>query len=362
LIKFIRANGKLISTPAFFPDATRAVIKSLTPHDLADAGVEGIVINTYHLLFTPGSKIIKKAGGAHKFMNFKGHIISDSGGFQMLSLIHKSKKFGKITDKGIKLTYPGFKEVLFTPEKCIDAQFDLGSDIMICLDDCPGIDASKKEIDESVERTVKWAERCKKRFQENLNKNGNSTNRPLLFAVVQGGSYTALRVNCAKALVKLSFDGYAFGGWPMTRKNELDIKFLKLVSDNTPKNSAKYALGVGKPEEIAKCVKMGYSIFDCVLPTRDARHKRLYVFNKNPSKTKDLTKRSFYGYLDLGKTMYSNNKGPIDKYCSCYACKHYTRSYIHHLFKIKDSLAHRLCTIHNVYMYTTVIKRIRELG
>lgn len=359
--KILKVKGKTIKLPTFFPDATRGVIKSLDSKDLRDAMVEGVVVNTYHLMHIPGSHLIQQAQGINKLMNWKGHTISDSGGFQMLSLIHKNKDFGTITDKGIHLTTPGFKKQLFTPEKCIQTQFEIGADIFICLDDCPAINANEAATKDAVERTIKWAKRCKDEFDREINFRKLSTNkRPILFAVVQGGRYAYLRKKCAKALVDIGFDGYAFGGWPIL-DGKLDVKALKLVAEYTPKDAPKYALGVGRPEEVAQCIAMGYSIFDCVLPTRDARHERLYVFNKDPKKIKDFTKDDFYEFLNINKDMYLTDYSPLCKHCECFSCKNYSRAYITHLFKIKDSLAHRLCTIHNLYMYSTVIRRLRNL-
>ncbi len=356
------ARGRTINLPAFFPDATRGVLKSLEAKHLTECGVEGVVVNTFHLMFTPGIEIVKSLGGIRNFMGWDGHIISDSGGFQMLSLIHKNSSFGKIMDDGIKLTVPSFSTVFFSPELCIRNQFIIGSDIVICLDDCPGINATREQIEISVERTISWAQRCKNEFNQQLKHHKlTSANRPLLFAVIQGGSYVDLRKKCADALLKVGFDGYGYGGWPMTRSKILDSEYLSIVSKLVPNEFPKYALGVGMPDEIAKCVELGYSIFDCVLPTRDARHKRLYVINEEQITKSSLLTKEFYSFINISKTFYAKDSTPICERCDCFTCKNYSKAYLHHLFKIKDTLAYRLASIHNLFTYSSVIKAIRDL-
>ncbi|MEK7595339.1 MAG: tRNA guanosine(34) transglycosylase Tgt [Patescibacteria group bacterium] len=352
--------SNLIKNPHFFPDATRGVLKTIDSTDLQNTSTKGIVVNTYHLLFSPGSDILAKAGGIKKFMSYDGFVISDSGGFQVFSLIRKNKKFGTMADEGINLTAPNSPKIAFTPEMCIDTQFKIGSDIMICLDDCPKMDASRAEIEVSVERTIAWAKRCKDRFEDQVQIH-NLANKPLLFAVIQGGAHKDLRKRCAEELLEIGFDGFGFGGWPMTRTNELDSEYLNYVSSLIPHNKPKYALGVGLPHEIAKCTKMGYKIFDCVLPTRDARHKRLYVFNEEPLKLTNLEDRGFFSYIYINKKEFEQDFSPISTFCRCYTCQNYSRAYINHLFRIKDVLALRLATIHNLFFYSSLMRRVSDL-
>lgn len=352
---------RIIELPTFFPDATRAVIRGLDAKDLANEGVEGLVVNTYHLMFTPGDTVIKDLGGVAKFMNWGGHTISDSGGFQAFSLIHKNPNFGTITEKGIQLTPPNQKKQLFTPEKCIQTQFAIGADIMICLDYFQGDDASREDVQMCVDRTVRWAKRCKEEFESQIKlRKISKASRPLLFAVIQGGKFEDLRKQCARELVEIGFDGYGFGGWPMTRSNELDVEYLNLVAESVPEDAPKYALGVGLPHEIAICVRLGYTIFDCVLPTRDARHERLYVFNSDPATITNFETKDFYSFLYINKEKYIRDKGPISEFCDCHTCKNYSRSYLNHLFKIEEPLAQRLATIHNLRMYSVLMQRLRK--
>ncbi len=326
---------KKIKFPIFLPDATMAVARSLDSKDLERAGIEGVVVNTYHLMTQPGMEIIKKAGGVKKFMNWRGLVVSDSGGFQLLSLVYKNKKFGKVTSNGILKD----NKYILTPEKSIKVQIGLDADILICLDDCPRGDASQKEIKTSVKRTIKWAKRCKEEFLQHGKKG------QMLFAVVQGGNNRKFRKYCAKELIKIGFDGYCFGGWPIGKNGKVDLKTLKYTASLLPKNKPKFALGIGDPKTITECFKYGYNIFDCVLPTRDARHQRLYV-GKNK-------------YLYISKNKYADNFGPIEKHCDCHTCKNYSLAYLNHLFKIGDSSAWRLATIHNLRFYSRLIENLR---
>lgn len=407
-LKEFAVRGKTMEFPIFFPDATRGVIRSLDSDDITNSQTPGVIVNTYHLMSEPGTTVVEAAGGIKKFMGFDGFVISDSGGFQVLSLIYKDPSFGKINDRGVtflkgskgkKENYP------FTPEKSIQVQFALDSDIMICLDDCPPQKASREKVEVSVNRTIEWAKRCKEEFERQVairNKESNkkviarqvgaakqssglvgkranadigrspddrrpdshplrddNSNRPLLFAVIQGNDHKDLREKCAKALIEISFDGYGFGGWPMDQENNFNAEILKYTVSLMPDRLPKYALGVGMPEDIVKCVQMGYTIFDTVLPTRDARHQRLYVFTKNPNNIGFAEKSDVFGYVQIKQGKYENDPKPISKHCDCFACQNYSRAYLHHLFHIEDSSAHRLATIHNLRMYSKLTELLR---
>ena len=267
-------HGRIL-TPAFVAVGTQATVKSLSPEQVASAKVDVVLSNTYHLYLKPGHEIIKKAGGIHKFMNWNFPTMTDSGGFQVMSLIHNNSLLGKIEKSTITFKLDGEKHTL-TPERCIGIQLKLNSDIIMCLDDCtkPGLD--KENQQESVERTISWAEKCKDEF-ERLTKNNNE--RPLLFSIIQGGNNKGLRKHCAKELLKIGFDGYSFGGWPI-QDGKLMFNILEYTSRLIPDKYPKYAMGLGKPNDMVACSRIGYGIFDCVLPTRDARHERLYVFTK----------------------------------------------------------------------------------
>ena len=341
-LKEIKIKGKELQFPVYFPDATRGVVKSLDSLDLQIAGIEGVVVNTYHLMSRPGMEVLRKIGGVKKFMGFNGFVTSDSGGFQLLSLIYRQGKNGKVTNEGI---YFNNDKIIFTPEKSIQTQFDIGADIMICLDDFTPPDADAEQISLSIRRTTEWAKRCKNEFEKQISlRKIKKNNRPLLFSVVQGGEDAKARSQSAEELTKIGFDGYGFGGWPSR-------KTLSMAADLLPNDKPKFALGVGKLEDIIAGVSMGYQIFDCVLPTRDARHRRLYIFNEKTRVT---------DYLYINKTKYASDKKPIDGKCDCFACQNYSRAYLHHLFAIEDGLSWRLSSIHNLRSYTRLIEGLRK--
>lgn len=349
-------KGKTLKLPVFFPDGTRAVVRAIDSQDIKNTGIEGIVVITYHLMTQPGISVIKQAGGIKKFMNWDGIVASDSGGFQIFSLIHRNKGLGKITDEGVRFIRGSKKKTkMFTPEKSIQVQFALGTDIMICFDDFTPFKADAEKIRESVDRTILWAKRCKTKFEKQIEKKKlTDSTRPILLGVIQGADSLSERERCAKGLKKIGFDGYGFGGWPLDENGDFDYKIAKFTADLMPNNGPKFALGVGTPESIVEGFKMGYTIFDCVLPTRDGRHKRLYNFVKSPSKCLDTE------YLYIQREKYIRDFNPISDYCDCYTCKNYTRAYLNHLFKIGDTLAYRLATIHNLRTYSRLIEEIRK--
>lgn len=350
-------KAKKINFPIYFPDATRAIVRSLDSQDLKTAKIEGLVVNTYHLLSQPGTTVIKQAGGIKKFMGWDGWVASDSGGFQLLSLIYRNSGFGRISNRGV-VFYRGSrgkkKRYDFTPEKSIQVQFGLGADILICLDDCPAKNATSEEIELSVNRTIEWAKRCKDEFEKLVDFYKITENQqPLLLAVIQGGDDKKQREKCAKELLKIGFGAYGFGGWPLDENNVFNQEIVGFTASLTPGNQPKFALGIGNPRAIIEGFRVGYHIFDCVLPTRDARHKRLYIFDKNPEKTSFI-------YIDREK--YVRDFRPISESCDCHACQHYSRAYLHHLFEIEESLAWRLATIHNLRTYSRLIEYLRKNG
>lgn len=375
-LKQIKIRGKILHFPVYFPDATRAVIRSLDDRDLLEAGIEGLILNPYHLMSLPGTKTIKKLGGIKAYMSWPGLAITDSGGWQLLSLIYKDKSFGRVTDKGVifhKGSLGENKKHVLTPEKSIQIQMDLKADIIICLDDCPGKNCSKKENEISVRRTINWAKRCKIEFGKQLKlgrlagclakpSNQRKRSRPLLFAVIQGGSNKRLRRKCARELVKIGFDGYGWGGWTADKKGRLNIETAKFIVSQLPEDKPKFALGVGYPWDIIDCFKIGYHIFDCVIPTREARHKRLYVWTKDPNRVNILktNSRKLFRFFYPDKIKYRGDQKPIDKFCDCRLCRNYSRAYLRHLFKIGDSLAWRLATIHNLKVYSQLIELLRK--
>ncbi len=362
MLNKLTVKNRTYSLPIFLPDATLGVVRGLSSKQVEQAGIRGVVINTYHLMDRPGTKVLEKAGGIEKLMNWSGLTASDSGGFQLFSLIHKNPKLGRITDEGVVL-YSGEsrqRKTLFTPEKSIQVQFAIGADIMICLDDFSPIKASPKRLQQSVKRTISWAKRCKKEFDKQCKKRKlTSKNRPLLFAVVQGHQNQELRRHCAEELIRLGFDGYGLGGWPFHDDGSFDYEISQLVADITPDDKPRFALGVGKPENIVKLRAMGYDIFDCVLPTRDARHQRLYVFQDKLEKL-DFSQptKKWYKFLYLDRSKHSTDFSPIDPHCDCEACQNHTRAYLHHLFKAKDNLTLQLASQHNLRFYARLIAKL----
>ncbi|MEK6878514.1 MAG: tRNA guanosine(34) transglycosylase Tgt [Nanoarchaeota archaeon] len=355
--KILKTNSGNLKLPAFLPDATLSYIRGLDSQDLENTKTSGVVVNTYHLLANNLINTIKKAGGIHKYMNYHNTIVSDSGGFQVMSLIRKDKKFGHFYNQGVIFYHNNNKHVL-TPERCIKLQLDIGADILMCLDDPTYPEEIFKEQKLSVERTISWAKKCKSEF-EKLTK--NSKKKPKLFAIIQGGSNKDLRKHCAEELIKIGFDGYAFGGWPAENGKFL-YHLLHYTARLMPNSNIKYAMGIGFPEDIAFCFNSGYNLFDCVIPTREARNNRLYIFKKDPKKLtfKELQSKKFYEHFRARNSKNQSDLNPISKFCDCHTCKNYSKSYIYNLFKQKDTLAIRLATIHNLRFYSQLIEILRK--
>jgi queuine/archaeosine tRNA-ribosyltransferase len=368
------------------------------------------VVNAFHLSQRPGSRAVEAVGGIHALMDWRGPIAADSGGFQIFSLIRQNPKLGSITNKeAIFRTAQGGKAQHLSPEKSIQIQLRLGADILVCLDDCTHPDDPPAEQAASVARTIAWAERCKAELEQWLaarrpvNRDASASlgmttedgatpnscpspsgrgegegassvrttrsgskgpspqpspqgrgrvagSRPLLFAAVQGGADRELRRRCAGELVEMGFDGYGFGGWPFDSRGRLLTDILALTAELMPDDKPKYALGIGSPAALIACAKMGYDLFDCALPTRDARRGRLYVFRGDGLE---------HGRLYIRDAKHRRDGGPISAVCDCLCCRCYSRAYLHHLFAIRDALAWRLATIHNLRFYTTLIERLR---
>lgn len=357
-MNFLHTNHGVIQLPAFFPDATLAHVRALDTQDLINAKVQGIVVNAYHLHKLQKGSLIKKMGGIHAFMNWERPVITDSGGWQIMSLIHDNPGAGRISEDGPIFFDPDLKtEIHFTPEKSIQLQAQLNPDIMICLDNCTRHDVSIHEQIESVENTINWAKRCKEEFIRLTHVNKQSANKkPRLFAVIQGGNSKELRKKCAVELLKIAFDGFSFGGHPVNSDGKLVVEILKYTAGLIPDEYPKYAMGVGRPEDIVKCFKMGYTMFDCVIPTREARHKKLYIWNKNLSK-KSILMGNFYSTRYINPS-FATNKKPIDENCDCLACQNYSRSYLYHLFSLHEPAALRLATIHNLRFYSRLMEKL----
>ncbi|MFH1546863.1 MAG: tRNA guanosine(34) transglycosylase Tgt [bacterium] len=330
-----------LQLPIFMPDATLGVVRALTTEQVENTGTKMIVVNTYHLLITMGEKGMRKVGGIKKFMNWKGKVLSDSGGFQVFSLIHEKNNLGKVTPNGAIFRSPidGSKHSL-TPQISIDMQIAIGSDVLIALDDCRSEDVSYEDAKQSVENTIRWAKVSKKYLN---NKYPKQSERVKLFAVVQGGNHKELRKHCAEELIKIGFDGYCFGGWPVDNRGRLVSDILEYVASIIPDDKAKYAMGVGTPDDIKKCFKMGYNMFDCVIPTRNARHGLLYTSK---------------GEIRIQKSKFKYDSSAPDSKCECYTCSNFTKAYLHHLFKSKEMASYSLATIHNLQYYSDLMKSL----
>jgi queuine tRNA-ribosyltransferase len=355
--KQILTNHGILETPFFMPDATRALVKFLDLDEVAEAGIGALVVNTLHLYFQPGLKVIKKAGGVHKFMNWDKPILSDSGGYQVFSLIHKNPKLGKITDKGAIFHSPLDGSVHeLTPEKAIQIQFDLGVDMMVCLDDCPPNEFSRLDLEKAVECTIRWAARCKKEYFRQLKKRKiTKAKRPLIFGVIQGGVELDLRERCAKELVKIGFDGYGFGARHVDKEGKFLAEVLQLTADLIPDDKIKFALGIGLPEDIVRCYKMGWDIFDCVIPTREGRHGKLFYFNSS----RNIAKKEFYRTINIGNSRFAADFLPINKKSRLSALRQHTLAYLHHLFKINDPLGARLASLNNLEFYSDLQTKLK---
>lgn len=353
----IQTKSGVIDTPFFMPDATRGFVKSMSKSDLDEIDMGPMVVNTYHLYLQPGIETIKKAGGIHDFMNWHKPLLSDSGGYQVFSLIHKNPKMGKITDEKVVFRSPldGSKHEL-TPKKAIQIQFDLGVDMMVCLDDPPPNDYNKEKIKKAVERTIAWAKICKQEYERQIKKRKLAgKNSPLIFGVVQGGNYPDLREYCTKELVKIGFDGYGFGARHIDSEGNFLEEALRVVADNIPKDSLRFALGIGTPEDIVKCVDLGWDMFDCVIPTREGRHGKLFVWKK-----KDVRKKGFCTSINIGNERYKNDFTPVDSNCDCSVCKQQTKAYLNHLLRTKDPLFLRLASKHNLNFYLKLMEALRK--
>jgi queuine tRNA-ribosyltransferase len=252
---------------------------------------------------------------------------------------------------------------VFTPEESIRVQFGINSDIMICLDDFTPPDAGRKEAEKTVERTVLWAKKSKEKYDEILRmKKVPKKNRPHLYAVVQGGYFRDLRKKCAEELIRIGFDGYGYGGYVINNEGSLDLPLSRYICRLLPDDKPKFALGLGRPSDIVSLYRMGWNIFDCTLPTRDARHKRLYKFKKHYKDLRKLTHRKNFEYVYIDKKIFKNEPLPIDKNCKCRTCKNYSTAYLRHLFRIEDTLAYRLATIHNLHFYNVLMRALKKVG
>ncbi|MBK9056014.1 MAG: queuine tRNA-ribosyltransferase family protein [Chloroflexi bacterium] len=344
--------------PAFLPDGTQGVVRSVDAQDLLACGIQAVQMNVYHLLQRPGSTTIQALGGLHRMSGWSGPIFTDSGGFQVYSLIRQKPKSGSITDRGATFHIEGTdRKFNLTPEKSIQLQLSYGSDVVICLDDCTHMDDPFATQQESVRRTVKWAKRCRTEFDRLVaEKKLVGDMRPRLVAVVQGGNSPELRQQCAEQLLEIGFDGYGYGGWPLDNQGKLLTEMLALTRELIPREFTLHALGVGHPENVLVCGRVGYNLFDSTMPTRDARHGRLWCFTANPAQP---LSGDWFHFLYINDDKLIKRNEPLSPYCDCHTCRHYTIGYLHHLFKINDNLYPRLATIHNLRFMMQLLDNLR---
>jgi queuine tRNA-ribosyltransferase len=342
--------------PAFLPDATRGVVRGVDSADLEGCGVQSVVMNTFHLMQRPGSSTIAALGGLHKMAGWCGPIFTDSGGFQVYSLIRQNPAYGSLTGKGaIFRPDKSSRRFNLTPEKSIQLQVAYGADVLFCLDDCTHASDPPEVQRESVARTIDWARRSKAEFERLVAQKGFAPGeRPLLFAVIQGGGERDLRRECAEALLEIGFDGFGYGGWPLDGEGRLLADMIAYTRELVPPQYPLHALGVAHPANVVACARLGYDLFDGAMPTRDARHGRLYTFLTDGLAGEWFT----YTYVQDGKHIKS--AAPVSPFCDCPCCTRYSLGYLHHLFKINDGLYGRLATIHNLRFMVQLTERLRR--
>jgi len=354
-------RDKSLLLPAVLPDATLGYVRAVDSGDLEQIKIQGLVMNTFHLMQKPGSSTIQAFRGLHRFADWPHVIVTDSGGFQAYSLIHQSDQFGTLTDRGIQFRPDGKgRKFLLSPEKSIQLQIRYDTDIWGSLDEPTHVEEDYQHQKLSVERTISWAKKSRREFDRLVEQKGlTETSRPKLFAVVQGGGFKDLRKACADALLEIGFDGYGFGGWPLDAQMNLLTDIVGYTREIIPPEFPLHGLGIGHPESVAASYAMGYEMFDSAMPTRDARHGRLYVFNTPPGVSRGGLSGKWFSYLYVNDEKMIKDGGPLSEFCDCLTCRRYSRSYLHHLFKIGDSLYYRLATLHNLRFMVQLCNRLR---
>lgn len=324
----------VIETPVFMPVGTQATVKAMKPESVKDTGAQIILANTYHLMLRPGSDIVREAGGLHRFMNWDKPILTDSGGYQVFSL----GAMRKITEEGVKFAshIDGSRHML-SPEKSMEVQNDLGSDIIMAFDECAPKDASREYIEKSQARTTRWLERC---IEAHKNPDTQA-----LFGIMQGGFYKDLREESAREIVKFDLPGYAIGGISVGEPKEDFVGVLEYAPDLLPEDKPRYVMGIGTPDYIFEAVEHGVDMFDCVEPTRIARHGMAMTS---------------HGRLSIKNAKFERDFGPLDPECDCYTCRHYSRAYLRHLFKAGETMSHMLLSEHNLRFLSRLSENIRK--
>ncbi len=322
-----------VQTPVFMPVGTQATVKGVTPENLLDLGAQIILGNTYHLYIRPGHELIRDFGGLHGFMNWQKPILTDSGGFQIFSL----RELAKITEKGATFKSHLDGSTLFlSPESAVEVQEALGSDIMMCLDTCIPYPATRAEVQEGTDLTARWAKRCRE---------SQTNSEQLLFGIIQGGMYADMRAKAVEQITSIGFDGYALGGLSVGEPKEMMYDLTAETAALLPENYAKYVMGVGTPENLVECVYRGIDMFDCVMPTRNARNGMLFTSK---------------GRLVIKNARYYNDPKPVDENCRCYTCQNYSRAYLRHLYMSREIMAAQLNSIHNLHYFVNLMADMRQ--
>jgi len=329
-----------VRTPAFMPVGTYASVKSVTPEEVAASGAQIILGNTFHLMLRPGTDIVRRHGGLHEFMHWSGPILTDSGGFQVFSLA----ELRKLSEEGVRFRSPvDGDEVLLTPERSMEVQHDLGADVTMIFDECTPYPATEAEARESMELSLRWAARSRRRFDEL--KEREPERGEALFGIVQGGVHDNLRLASLTGLTAIGFDGYAVGGLAVGEPEDERNAVLDNLVPAMPASAPRFLMGVGTPVDIAEAVGRGIDMFDCVIPTRHARTGHLFTSA---------------GVVKIRNSRYRDDTGPLDPVCDCYTCRNYSRSYLRHLEKCGEILGSRLNTIHNLHYYQQLMRGLRE--
>lgn len=329
----LKTSHGVIETPIFMPVGTNATVKAMKPEELVAVRAQIILANTYHLYLRPGHRLVEKLGGLHRFMNWQHPILTDSGGFQVFSL----GELRKISEEGVKFQshLDGSYHVL-TPELAIQIQEALGADIIMCFDECPPATAEYDYVRRSLELTTRWAGRCKE---------AHSREGQLLFGIVQGGMHHDLRARSLEQICSIGFDGYALGGLSVGEEKEQMYGVMECCAPMMPCDAPRYIMGIGAPEDLVEAVWHGYDMFDCVMPTRNARNGMLF---------------SSQGRINIKAKIYEEDDGPLDPQCDCYVCRNYSRAYLRHLYRAGEILASQLHTYHNLYYYLNLMQQMRE--
>lgn len=323
----------VVDTPAFMPVGTLGTVKGMTPEELKDTGAQICLGNTFHLMLRPGTSIVQQHGDLHDFMHWDKPILTDSGGFQVFSL----GDLRKISEEGVTFRSPiNGEKILLTPEKSMEVQRELGSDIVMIFDECTPYPATEKQAEDSMQLSLRWAERSK-------TAHGDSS--AALFGIIQGGMYEHLRDVSLVGLTEIGFDGYAIGGLSVGEPKEDMMRILDHTAPKMPADKPRYLMGVGKPEDLVEAVRRGIDMFDCVMPTRNARNGHLFTSE---------------GVIKIRNARHRTDTAPLDPECDCYTCKNYSRAYLHHLDRCNEILGARLNTIHNLHFYQTLMKGMRD--